>query len=208
VAGLRFVQKALPLGVKIDKIGEAQIGGSARSFDLAVYPASSPGDPAIPTVPTQNEFVHGHFWQSSEADRLREPTFDRLKAGFELAGNGALHVDALRGVTTEYGYELIVIGPDDDAAGTRLLAFTPFVAGGLSRWMEATHRAAVSPLDPRAGTRRPADAPRASDPAFEFADGPAAAGVAEMSFGDMRLTATGGLRNPVVADYVMAAVAA
>jgi hypothetical protein len=49
----------------------------------------------------------------------------------------------------DYGYELVMIGEEQDRLASPLFAFTNVVTGGLSRWMTANHAAAVTPLNAR-----------------------------------------------------------
>ena len=58
VGGLRFVQRAMPLAVTIEKIWEAQVVGAANSFDLAVLCRSNAGRCRAGEL----DFVRGHFW--------------------------------------------------------------------------------------------------------------------------------------------------
>ena len=60
----------MPLAIEIEKIGEAQITGAARSFDLAVFAGRRS---SIALAPAELDFVRGHFWKTSEAERLRAP---------------------------------------------------------------------------------------------------------------------------------------
>ncbi|RWC62377.1 DUF6603 domain-containing protein [Mesorhizobium sp.] len=198
VGGLRFSQKAMPLGMRIEKLGETQIAGSARSFDLAAYPQALPGDPAVATEAAEIEFVHGHFWNISEADRLREPAYERLKSGFEIAGGARLRIDTSKAITSEYGYELVMIGDERDILASELFAFTKIVAGDLSRWMTANHATFVSPLDAKSKPRP--DSPSVKEAKFGFAEAGAASAASFAQFGT---AAAAGLRNPVVADYMM-----
>ncbi len=200
VGGLRLSQKALPLAVAIEKLGETQIAGPARRFDLAVFPLAAPADPPLPTNPTEIEFVHGHFWNTSEADRLRQPTYERLKSGFEIASSDRLRVDLTRAVTAEYGYEFVMIGEEQDRLASPLFAFTNTLTGGLSRWMTANHVTAVTPLNAKGN---PAiDAPSMKVAGFAFSDGAAAPGA---TFAELGMAGSRALRNPVVADYLMTA---
>jgi len=200
VGGLRLSQKALPLGVRIEKLGEAEVAGAARAFDLAVFPANAPGAAAIGARAADIEFVHGHFWKLSEADRLRAPAYDLLKSGFEIAASDKLEIDFSRARTSEYGYELVMIGDESDALASPLFAFSNAVAGDLSRWMAAEHRAFVSPLDGRATVSPAADRPLVNENRFA----PAGVTVGAGPFADIGLRVGESARNPIVADYLMA----
>lgn len=199
VGGLRFGQKALPLAVPIERLGETQIAGAARRFDLAVF---ATGAPAV-TRAAELEFVRGHFWNTSEAERLRTPAYERHKNGFEIAAGGVLRVATGRAVDVEYGYEFVMIGDEEETAGSPLFAFRTTVAGSLARWMAAGHRASVAPLDRAALVRPAADAPVLADGLFTQADGLIEPRVG--TFAELEMAAGAVVRNPIVADYVMAA---
>jgi len=106
--GARFVQRAIPLGIALAKVGEAQIVG-ASTLDLKAFS----GTTALSLTPRQEEFVRGHFFALSEAERLRSPEFERFKAGFELSPD-ALVVDPAKAIAEAYAYEVIVLGDADD----------------------------------------------------------------------------------------------
>jgi hypothetical protein len=93
-----------------------------------------------------------------------------------------------------------MIGDEQDRAASPLFAFTKVVSGGLARWMVATHTASVKPLNAKAA--RAADAPSIKVAGFAFADSATGPGP---TFAAMALAGTRGLRNPVVADYLMTA---
>ena len=50
---------------------------------------SSPATTAMPLAPAKEDFVRGHFFELSEAERLRSPDFESFKAGFELSAGCA-----------------------------------------------------------------------------------------------------------------------
>ncbi|MEM8840383.1 MAG: DUF6603 domain-containing protein, partial [Pseudomonadota bacterium] len=126
LGGVRLVQRALPLQVAIQKIGEARIPASATRLDLVVYDGA--GQPA-PVVDASEDFVRGHFFPLSDGEKLRATAFERHKAGFEL------HADTLTGpieaaIEDRYHYEVIEI-PVDQTDPIRLRGTASFATGGL-----------------------------------------------------------------------------
>lgn len=103
-------------------------------------------------------------------------------------------------MTAEYGYELVMIGEEQDRLASPLFVFTNTLAGGLSRWMTANHAATVTPLNARGNPAT--DAPSIKVPGFAFSDGAAAPGA---TFAELGMAGSRALRNPVVADYLMTA---
>jgi hypothetical protein len=199
VGALRFTQRALPLGVAIEKIGEASIVGGASTFDLAAFVGNDP----VALNPADLEFVRGHFWKMSEADRLRTPAFERHKSGFLIASD-ALRADMARSIDVEYGYEFIHIGDDAVADASPLFPFATASNAPVTRWMEAHHRANSSPLDPVAVVSQPPDAPVVKEAGFAMVDTPDIVArpfsVADRS----RLEGVAMKRNTVVAGWVIA----
>lgn len=200
VGGLRFVQRAMPLAIAIEKVGEAQIVGAANTFDLAVFAGSS----EVTVASADLDFVRGHFWELDEADRLRAPTFERHKSGFEIAGD-VLRVEIGRAIDVEYGYEFIQLGADDVVDASPLFPFVTIARAPVARWMEAHHREHSAPLDPVALVTKAVDAPDIKEGGFVLVDAPS--GVAR-TFTSLERTLPRGAvlnRNPVVANYLIAA---
>jgi hypothetical protein len=199
VGGLRFVQRAMPLAIAIEKIGEAQIVGAANTFDLAVFAGSA----QVTIASADLDFVRGHFWELSEADRLRAPAFERHKSGFEIAGD-SLRVDTGRAIDVEYGYEFIELGADDVVDASPLFPFRTIAQAPVARWMEAHHREYSAPLDPVALVMKAVDAPDIKEGGFVLVDAPS--GVARSFTSLERTRARDAVlnRNPVVADYLLA----
>ena len=104
LGGARVSQSRLPLDVRLDKVGEAQIDG-ARRFDIQLR-----RDGVVQTGPVslRSDFVHGHFFNISKAEKLRATVYDRLKSGVELA-RADLDFDAAHKQDAEYAYEVFEI---------------------------------------------------------------------------------------------------
>lgn len=153
--GVRFVQRALPLGVAIQKIGEAQIAGSLNRFDLKVLDPGKDTGPAA--TDARVDFVRGHFWPLSEADKLRSPAFEKHKAGFDVSAEGLL-VDAAAAVVEDYAYEVIELEVEDDRdTPARILPHLPLSAEFAARWTYVHHAQVAAPPE-RFRPRVPLDA--------------------------------------------------
>jgi hypothetical protein len=200
VGGLRFVQRAMPLAIAIEKIGDAQVVGAADTFDLAVFAGSAQVDVA----PAELDFVRGHFWNLSEKDRLRAPTFERHKGGFEIAGD-ILRVDAGRAIDVEYGYEFVNLGPDDVVDASPLFDFTTLAHAPVARWMEAHHREHSAPLDAVALVTSAVDAPDRRQGGFVMIDVPDLASRSFTGLERGRAREAVLNRNPILADYLTGA---
>lgn len=108
---LRFVQTTAPLGIALQRVGEADLAGPA-TLGLEV----SHGGATLPVSAVDGDFVRGHFFRQSEAERLRSPTLERYQAGVEI-GTDALESGGPE-LVSEYEYEVIEIPMD--ASDTRL----------------------------------------------------------------------------------------
>jgi hypothetical protein len=200
VGGLRFVQRAMPLAIGIEKIGDAQVVGAANTFDLAVFA----GQTQVDVAPAELDFVRGHFWNLSEDDRLRAPAFERHKGGFEIAGD-ILRVDAGRAIDVEYGYEFINLGPDEIVDASPLFDFLTVAHAPVARWMEAHHREHSAPLDAAALVARAVDAPDLKQGGFVLIDVPDVVSRTFTGLERGRARETVLNRNPIVADYLTGA---
>ena len=110
LGGVRLVQRAVPLGVRIEKIGEAQVAASAGLLDLRAF-----GTGGAPVVVGRAEldFVRGHFFRIPNSEKLRATAFERHKAGFEIAAE-ALTGPVGTAIVETYSYEIIEIPVDQE----------------------------------------------------------------------------------------------
>lgn len=202
--GARFVQRAMPLGVVIEKIGEATLVGGLNVFDLQVSAGEhvlSPGEAVL-------DFVRGHFWTLSEGERLRAAAFESHKAGFEIAPDEIV-VDAASAIEGTYDYEIVVIGDDETAPPAIHPALVD--AALLDRWVSAAHRERSTPLNLAGAFAGPrADGVTIAPPLYvtvPAGGGATTAGTFE-SFNAARLAAFSGSGpiavNSVIRSYVAA----
>ena len=114
LGGLRFMQNTVPLQIALQKIGEADIDGPS-TVDLKVYRDGA----ELAMVPSEAEFVRGHFFAISESQRLSDPVFEHHKAGFEFADSAMVSGPAV--VEDSYEYEIIEIPLHDSDQPARVL---------------------------------------------------------------------------------------
>ncbi len=219
-SGARLMQRALPLGIALAKVGEAQVAG-ARTVDLKVFAGST----ELPLRPATSDFVRGHFFELGEAGRLRAPEFESFKAGIEIS-DGALQVDAASAVLETYDYEVLLLGMEDSrSAPADIRVHAALSDAFTNRWVTATHRRAARPsLGYAAEVAR--DAVVFADPLFvpdlvaadvigstaPRADGLNTLAEQRRTFTEQTLTRDAALRagqpgeaNRVIADYIVAA---
>lgn len=125
LGGLHFIQNAVPLAVELRKIGEADVSGPA-TVDLRVFR----GGQALALQPAEAEFVRGHFFSITEAQRLSDPVFEHHKAGFQFSD--AALVSGPASVEADYAYEIVEI-PMHDSDAPRDPMKSPLAAGTFQR---------------------------------------------------------------------------
>lgn len=206
---LRLTQGAVPLDLRIDRLGEALVRGP-RTLDLAVWDAAGA---AVPSAPVTGEFVRGHFFALSAADRLRAPVFETHAAGLSFSATGFAATGAV--MSADYAYEVIEIGAAPEPAAPNRSLFLPgadigrlsgqFDTGRLrapGQGIAALHVAdAVHATAP--GYMRASDILQAPAPGGRGLVPPPAA--AALSAAPVRLIDTQMTLNAQVADYLSAA---
>jgi hypothetical protein len=95
-----FTQRIVPLGLQLDRFGSGAVSGPSR-FDV-VSIAADQGAPPEPQMVTEH-FARAQFVDTSEEDRLTQPSFEALDAGVQFS-SAAYHVPAT-GVTATMDYE-------------------------------------------------------------------------------------------------------
>jgi hypothetical protein len=204
-AGVRYLQRALPLGVDIEKVGDAVLAGGAHRYDLTVLDADGNH---LPLSPAHADFVRGHFWALTEDERLRAPAFERHRAGFALGGD-LLEVAAGAAVDAVYGYEAIPLtGRTGPQLPPPVITDAELADAVFVRWSAVHRREVAQPLTPQAvagvgeaalGVRGPVFVAPNSQPA----GGGSLSELLELD-PDRGRTAPA---NPAVAAYVVAATA-
>jgi hypothetical protein len=197
--GLRFNQRAMPLAIPIEKIGEAEITGAASSLDLAVFAEQQP----VNLSATELDFVRGHFWKTTEAERLRAPTFERHKSGFEIAAGDMLVVEVNKAIDVEYGYEYIELGDEAVANASPVLAFATATAPSAILWMDSHYLAHAAPLDNVVLIKKAFDAPEVKIERFASLEDPSLGPQTFYAAQQAEPRAARRKRNPVVANYLV-----
>jgi len=118
--GAMLRQTSVPLAIAIDRVGEATVTG-ARRLDIRL---TSGGAAIADSTSVTADFVHGHFFTTTEAEKLRATAYDSLKAGATLTASG-LDTIAAKAVSASYDYEPIRIPVTDDRAAGRSLSGKP-----------------------------------------------------------------------------------
>jgi hypothetical protein len=137
---LQFSQKILPLGLKIDKIGNQKRADDNAKFDVVLRDKNGRN---ITGTDTEEQFAPTQFFETETNKQLGKANFEKLKAGSKLLvdGYGNLEFDYLS--EREVEYEKSIIDKKDDL----ILKLAP---GSLSKSLFSTfsksNAAAVSTL--------------------------------------------------------------
>lgn len=127
LAALAFTQTRMPLGVKLDKIGDAAVDGpNTLDIDDVTFPDSAAH--ASPKV-RKEQFAASQFFKMSDDDRLGKPSFEAMAAG------------------RDFGLEDFVAGPSLSCPvdwETRDLSPPPGFLRGLTSKILANHMFAQS----------------------------------------------------------------
>jgi len=107
--GVQLIQKAIPLDVTIEKLGNAKLANGIDKVDIdVVYPDGTTAmfDQA------KTEFVHSHFFHTNDQEKLRTPAFDEYTAGFALSDdNGFVYEESAKDtIINEYEVKYIEDG--------------------------------------------------------------------------------------------------
>ncbi len=97
-------QKAVPLGVRIDRLGTKALTEGTAEFAITAVEVG--GKPALATAPVMDHFARGQFMELTEADRLAGKSFDRFPAGVTV-GTDAYVVSQSRSVEAVYEEKLL-----------------------------------------------------------------------------------------------------
>lgn len=104
---LRISQRAVPLGVQVDKVGNSPVS-DAHLFSVDV---NSPGLGKTGQAPLE-KFALGQFQNLSDADKLSRPSFQDFAGGVELAFSGR-QLGSTKVVKRVVRYEVKFIDGDD-----------------------------------------------------------------------------------------------
>lgn len=144
--GTLFVrQRALPLNLRLDKVG-AQRTADANRLSVGVVTGG-----LVKRADVHDMFAIAQFQDLDDAAKLSRPSFERQHAGVELSVDGAA-MASRRAVRRSARYEQIII---DTKARRRARRFTPFAAGLFGHFLQG-NSVSRSPLSQhQASLRQP-----------------------------------------------------
>jgi hypothetical protein len=138
---LTIRQRALPLNVRVDRIG-GQVAADGKQFSVApvvgsgLRPLSTPGD----------KFAMGQYQNLSDADKLTRPGYETQDAGLELTGDGTALATA-RVVRRSARYELHVVDSGVPAGARASRRRTTLAAGDSSATVKRFHDVNLAVFD-------------------------------------------------------------
>ncbi len=140
VGGMRLTQTAVPLDLAIQKIGETTLTGP-KKLDLEIL---SDGTRQTLT-PHRADFVRSHFFNTSDSEKLRLPSFESHKAGYEFSAD-ALAMRADKQIEETYEYEVIEIeGEPENPRLAQLGKLIPLTTKFADRFGAATYGGVLRP---------------------------------------------------------------
>ncbi len=84
-ATLQFLQKRMPLGKRLDKLGTDAVEGEKQiAIDQVLFGAQANMQTSTPDTRIQQSFAAAQFFNVNEDDLLHKPSFDSFEAGFTV----------------------------------------------------------------------------------------------------------------------------
>lgn len=139
LGALRVHQTVAPLGVTLEKAGEAPIAG-ARKLVLSQLTVAGETTDATSLPAVKEHFATSQFFHLSERRRLEQPAFELMQAGVE-AKAGGVTCTGVRTLSLQYEDVEIPVAEDEPMI---LTAITP-VLGTLLAWNVGAGVAAKGP---------------------------------------------------------------
>ena len=106
MGSLQFNQKVVPLGVDLEKFGDAPIGSGKKFFINEVRLGGSDGVAPAQTDALTEDFAPAQFFNFTETEKLKSPSFEEYESGFRVCFEGLDYEDSSR--ETDFEYETII----------------------------------------------------------------------------------------------------
>ncbi|WP_321366320.1 DUF6603 domain-containing protein [uncultured Celeribacter sp.] len=107
--GIEINQGIAPLGIALERFGESRLAEGDRRLHLEDIRLS---DAPVASVPVQNWFSLGQFFELTEEEKVSSPSFEGLDSGLSFGEGGAEFAPA---DPFDLGYESIVVDPGVEA---------------------------------------------------------------------------------------------
>jgi hypothetical protein len=133
---LSVLQRVVPLGIDIDRVGASRPSDGVN-FDISAVEIGTPGSPGFKSVtpaPREEHFARGEYLDLTEEQKLSTPSFERFRAGVSLSS--AAYVAAASQVNYDPDFETLYLEQPD----VREFGVVPgFVLAKLSRFGAASY---------------------------------------------------------------------
>lgn len=139
-ATLRAVEKVVPLGLDIQRFGNARPRG-ARRFDVEGVTIGASGTPgqAVTPQPVTELFARAQFLDLTDEEKLTRPSFEPFQAGIEVGAPGHVPPPAATCRGRSVAHEVVYLEPGDP---------DPPVVGGRFRFdLLRVHEVAIATVD-------------------------------------------------------------
>jgi hypothetical protein len=138
---LTLSQRALPLNLKLDKVGNQQPDDVNRVDITAV--ASGGGN--LPLAEEDEQFAIAQFQNMSDSDKLSRPSYQPLKGGVTIGSSDSMQSSKMTRRTISYDVTIIDKDPQRPLLKGRLIAesglFHPFLSGSAAARSPLSYRA-------------------------------------------------------------------
>jgi hypothetical protein len=107
---LAVSQRVVPLGLTVDRVGQARPSGGAR---FNIDPFATVGGRQMPTSSLNDKFARAQYFDMTDDEKLAAPAFESMPAGIEIGSGG---VTFGGGVESTTDYETLIYDPIEEAS--------------------------------------------------------------------------------------------
>ncbi len=107
--GLNFQQRAMPLGVALERIGTARLASKIDTLDLQLLAADGS---VLSARELELDFVRAHFFDLDDDEKLRGQALEPFKGGLSIHGPDELVRDIGSEQAVDLDYETIFLGDE------------------------------------------------------------------------------------------------
>jgi hypothetical protein len=102
---LAVTQRVVPLGMTVDRVGQARPVGGAR---FSIDPFATVGGRQMSTNTLNDKFARAQYFDMTDDEKLSAPAFESMSAGVEIGTSGLTHG---AGVQSTTDYETLIYKP-------------------------------------------------------------------------------------------------
>jgi hypothetical protein len=106
---LAVTQRVVPLGLTVDRVGQARPAGGAR---FSIDPFATVGGKQMPTSGLNDKFARAQYFDMTDDEKLAAPAFESMSAGVEIGSSAVIFGT---GVASTTDYETLIYDPIEEA---------------------------------------------------------------------------------------------